>query len=261
MSDLIFDFAPDPKNTSGVLGLRTHANELFKITDRLQEIRQRIEVRLRVHLGEWAYESSLGVPYLDFLQDVYQDLPSMKVVFRNQIMQVDGVISIEALELTIDDTILGVKARIKTDKGVIDVLIDETSSLIRTDPSNTLVETDVPIVGTTTDIGTGLDLIVPTLPCPEPMDKPLVITREVLRAVYQARHVKGAIKVFYISPIRITKAPNALHDSTMKAAQQVFYISPIRITKAPNASQDSTMKAAQQVFYIPTPIQITKHTE
>ena len=58
-------------------------------------ILQRVAVRLRTFLGEWALDTSRGLPYLAFRAVKPPDLDAIGAVIRGEILGVDGVLRIE----------------------------------------------------------------------------------------------------------------------------------------------------------------------
>ena len=67
-----------------------------------QSVIQAIAVRLRWFLGEWRINTNYGIPYYD---EILVKNPSMALLddrIRTEILSVDGVESIESLDISID---------------------------------------------------------------------------------------------------------------------------------------------------------------
>lgn len=67
-----------------------------------EEIRQNVEVRLRLFRGEAWLNILLGVPYFEQVLIKGADAAALESVFREAILGADGIVSITSLRLTFD---------------------------------------------------------------------------------------------------------------------------------------------------------------
>lgn len=91
-------------------------------TDLLEEIRQRLKVRLLIIAGEWPHDLTLGIPYLDEpFTDKSPDAQRLAAEFRAVILGTQGVTEIlsgPVLELDSSRN-LTVTFEAQTDAGVV----------------------------------------------------------------------------------------------------------------------------------------------
>jgi hypothetical protein len=93
------DFKLDPETWDLVIT----GGELATVTDGLEEMRQRVGVALRTHLGEWLYDTSRGVPYL---QDILVKNPNLGAIqsrLHAYLLTIEGVDSVLALVINPPD--------------------------------------------------------------------------------------------------------------------------------------------------------------
>lgn len=71
----------------------------FLLIDNAERVAQQIKVKLLTFLGEWFLDNTWGVPYLEYIlvKQANQDL--IKQILSEQILSVDDVKSLNALEL------------------------------------------------------------------------------------------------------------------------------------------------------------------
>lgn len=62
--------------------------------DGLEEVTQRVRVRLRTLAGEWPYNTALGVPYLDEFFGKGRDPAHLAAIFRRHILATRGITGI-----------------------------------------------------------------------------------------------------------------------------------------------------------------------
>jgi hypothetical protein len=86
-------------------------------TDGLQEVIQKIYIRLKTHQGEWMLDDSKGVPYLSWLQS--RDLPMEDVsnVIISEIESVEDVIKVEEIQVSKDGEGVDITADVITEFG------------------------------------------------------------------------------------------------------------------------------------------------
>jgi len=65
------------------------------------EIRQRVLLRLRRQLGEWAYDTTLGVPWIEQVFVRNPDLGVIRALLVREIANTSGVLEVRSLELTL----------------------------------------------------------------------------------------------------------------------------------------------------------------
>jgi hypothetical protein len=71
-------------------------------TSGLQEILQKITIRLRTKRGEWPLDDSVGVPYLEWLREKRPPLEDVEAVFRAEIVAIDGVEAVQSIDVGVD---------------------------------------------------------------------------------------------------------------------------------------------------------------
>lgn len=92
------DFALDL--TTGDIGLNDQGN--IYLVDGIDAIVQHLFIRFRFFLGEWAFDTSLGMPWF---QDVLIKAPSFAViqeVCKNEILSTPGITSLQNFDLNLD---------------------------------------------------------------------------------------------------------------------------------------------------------------
>lgn len=96
------------------------------------EVRQRVLLRLRRQLGEWAYNTTLGVDWLGgILGKPNPDLTALRAVLLREIAGTDGVRAVRMLELELTpDRVLTFSwsALVAADDGTTDEFTDTASA-------------------------------------------------------------------------------------------------------------------------------------
>lgn len=68
-----------------------------------KSVRQAVQIRLQWLLGEWRFNPSAGIPYLEEVLVKRPDTDRIKQIIRNAIMEVDGITDVQNLDVTIDN--------------------------------------------------------------------------------------------------------------------------------------------------------------
>lgn len=107
-------------NVPGDVGLNDDESDLVLVQG-VQAIVQQIRVGLQVFRGRWKYDRNAGVPFIEAILVNNPDMRVVRAIFWTYLMSVDGVSSIEALDLRLDraERILYVDFRLKTEAGEI----------------------------------------------------------------------------------------------------------------------------------------------
>lgn len=66
-------------------------------------IAQSIRIALRTWLGDWFLDTSQGVPFLEQILAKKAKAETVEAILRGQILQVDGVLSIQRFSMQIDN--------------------------------------------------------------------------------------------------------------------------------------------------------------
>ena len=94
MSDLYLD------PSTGDIALIGNSPVLIK--DTLSLVRQRIEVRLNTFLGEWFYNSEVGIPYYEQILTQRYDKTIVDSILRSEVLETKDVIEVTSFETTLD---------------------------------------------------------------------------------------------------------------------------------------------------------------
>ena len=113
---MAYDLALDVKEWD----LLTVNNDLLLI-DNAERIAQQICITLKFWLGEWFLNKNDGVPYLERIMVKNPNLRHIRQILREKIMSVDGVESVSALNLFVDNEnrILSVTYEAATSYGLV----------------------------------------------------------------------------------------------------------------------------------------------
>lgn len=65
---------------------------------------QRIEIRFRTFLGEYLLDTAQGLPYLEWTQTFPVPLDQIRDAFANEIATCPGVLSLDSITATFDET-------------------------------------------------------------------------------------------------------------------------------------------------------------
>jgi len=76
------------------------ADIAFTTTDADDALVQKLTIRLQFLLNEWFIDNTAGVPYTQFIFEKGSSLSDIYTVLRQEILNTEGVISIEKLEFT-----------------------------------------------------------------------------------------------------------------------------------------------------------------
>lgn len=71
----------------------------FLLIDNAERVAQQIKVKLLTFLGEWFLDTTWGVPYLEYILVKQPNQDLIKQILSEQILSVDDVKSLNALEL------------------------------------------------------------------------------------------------------------------------------------------------------------------
>lgn len=71
----------------------------FLLIDNAERVVQQIKVKLLTFLGEWFLDTTWGVPYLEYILVKQPNQELIKQILSEQILSVDDVKSLNALEL------------------------------------------------------------------------------------------------------------------------------------------------------------------
>ena len=71
----------------------------FLLIDNAERVAQQIKVKLLTFLGEWFLDTTWGVPYLQYILVKQPNQELIKQILSEQILSVDDVKSLNALEL------------------------------------------------------------------------------------------------------------------------------------------------------------------
>jgi len=63
---------------------------------------QRLTIRLQFLFAEWFLDNSIGVPYTQFIFEAGTSITDVYSIIRREIIETEGVISLETLELDIN---------------------------------------------------------------------------------------------------------------------------------------------------------------
>jgi len=80
-------------------GDRAIENNNFVIISEAEEVRQRVETRLRTYQGEWFLDITLGVPYYQEVFEKNIPLSQIEAVFKDAIINTPGVTELVEFEL------------------------------------------------------------------------------------------------------------------------------------------------------------------
>lgn len=83
--------------------LHLTASQLVLLSD-ADALAQRIKTNLATYRGEFWLNREIGVPYFQSVLGKSPDLELIRTIFRAQILQVSGVVSLDALDLSLDNT-------------------------------------------------------------------------------------------------------------------------------------------------------------
>lgn len=75
----------------------------LRVTTDDEIVRQRLIIRLQFLLGEWFLDTTQGLPYVQTIYEAGKsDFDTLYSIFRSEVQKVEGVESIESLELDLD---------------------------------------------------------------------------------------------------------------------------------------------------------------
>lgn len=94
MSDLYLD------EVTGDIALVGNSPVLIK--DQLSLVRQRVQIRLDTFLGEWFYNSEVGVPYFEEILTQRYQKSLVDSIIRSEVLDTEGVIEITSFESTLN---------------------------------------------------------------------------------------------------------------------------------------------------------------
>ena len=87
------------------LGLNAKTHDLIIddgdliVIDNAERVAQQIKIQLLTWAGEWFLDTRHGVPYLDYILVKNPNMELINSIFREQIMSVDDVDSVNSLEI------------------------------------------------------------------------------------------------------------------------------------------------------------------
>lgn len=114
---MAYDIAIDVTASDIVL---TNDGDIMLI-DNAERVAQQIVISLRFWLGEWFLDTSLGVPYLEYVLVKNPNINHVRQVIAEAIMQVTGVSKVDRLDFDYDapNRALSVIYEVETDEGLI----------------------------------------------------------------------------------------------------------------------------------------------
>lgn len=96
-------------------------------TDDSDVIVQRLTIRLQFLLEEWFLDNRVGLPYTQFIFEQGSNISDIYSIFRKEIRNTEGVVTIEKLELTPDPDNKGMRVDFEvnnnTSSGSVEVTI------------------------------------------------------------------------------------------------------------------------------------------
>lgn len=85
-------------------GLEVAGGKIAEVTDGIEEMKQRIAIALKTQLGEWFLDTTRGLP---FIEEVFVKRPNLGQLtsrIRAYIMTIEGIVGVNALTLSLDNT-------------------------------------------------------------------------------------------------------------------------------------------------------------
>lgn len=70
--------------------------------DNAERVAQQIKIQLLTFYGEWYLDTTWGVPYLDYILVKNPNFTIIRQIFKEQILSVDDVKSVDSLEVEYD---------------------------------------------------------------------------------------------------------------------------------------------------------------
>lgn len=101
----------------------------FKLITGPNALVQRLETNLQCFAGEWFLDQNLGIPYFQqiFRQKKQIDIGAIASVFREAILDTEGVRAIQSLELDFEDQTRQLSVTFRVD--ATDATIEETINI------------------------------------------------------------------------------------------------------------------------------------
>lgn len=72
------------------------------LIDNAERVAQQIKIQLLTFYGEWYLDTTWGVPYMEYILVKNPNFTIIRQIFREQILSVDDVASVESLEVEYD---------------------------------------------------------------------------------------------------------------------------------------------------------------
>lgn len=72
------------------------------LIDNAERVAQQIKIQLLTFYGEWYLDTTWGVPYLEYILVKNPNFTIIRQIFREQILSVDDVDSVESLDVKYD---------------------------------------------------------------------------------------------------------------------------------------------------------------
>ena len=94
---MAIDFALDAKEHDLIF----KAGDFLAI-DNAERVAQQIKIQLLTFLGEWFLDTTHGVPYLEYVLVKNPNIELIRQIFREQILSVDDVKSVESIDVDYD---------------------------------------------------------------------------------------------------------------------------------------------------------------
>jgi len=109
----------DLKLTGGDLAIE---NDDLVLVDGVDAVAQHVTTSLKTFQGEWFLDTRVGVPYFDRVLGQKPRLAELEQLYREAIIKVPGMLSIEDMNIDFDGTtrLLSVSFRGTCDDGVIE---------------------------------------------------------------------------------------------------------------------------------------------
>ncbi|MBR2880827.1 MAG: hypothetical protein IKB96_00480 [Prevotella sp.] len=72
------------------------------LIDNAERVAQQIKIQLLTFYGEWYLDTTWGVPYMEYILVKNPNFTIIRQIFREQILSVDDVESVESLDVEYD---------------------------------------------------------------------------------------------------------------------------------------------------------------
>lgn len=81
----------------------TLLNRDLRMTTSDEDVRQRLDINLQFLFEEWFLDTSVGIPYTQVIfESNFNDINALQTSFRNLIKDIEGVVTIDQLDLVLN---------------------------------------------------------------------------------------------------------------------------------------------------------------